>query len=168
VLQHLEDVLDDYITLHKETIAKNYRDRGVHRKDADVIREHKSTFLHWFKERVLANPPEEGCPNGTLIYALAHGPAVNLVTYQAYDINGYTFYTEDKDRTSEYQNSRVTMETMTGDVTERYYGMVEEIWELDYSGLHSATMFHVRWAKSVQRENQHFTTMSIPMARALL
>ena len=49
VLQHL-DVLEDFVTLHKETIAKKYRDRGVHRTDAEVIREHNSTFLRWFKE----------------------------------------------------------------------------------------------------------------------
>ena len=55
MLQHL-DVLEDFVTLHKETIAKKYRDRGVHMTDAEVLREHNSTFLHWFKERVLANP----------------------------------------------------------------------------------------------------------------
>ena len=44
VLQHL-DVLEDFGTLHKETIAKKYRDRGVHRTDAEVIREHNSTFV---------------------------------------------------------------------------------------------------------------------------
>ena len=31
-----------------------------------------------------------------LIYALAHGHSPYLATYQAYDINGYTFYTEAK------------------------------------------------------------------------
>ena len=45
------------------------------------------------------------------------------------------------------------MEAMNGNVTERYYGRVEEIWELNYSGLHSATMLRVRWANNVQREN---------------
>ena len=85
-----------------------------------------------------------------LICALAHGPLPNLVTYQAYDINGYTFYTEAKDMDSDDQNSGVTMECMTGSdngATERFYGRVEEIWELDYSGLHNTTMFRVRWAK---------------------
>ena len=70
VLQHL-DVLEDFMTLHKETIAKKYHDRGVHRTDAEVIRGHNSTFVRWFKERVLANPSEEGCPNGKLIFALS-------------------------------------------------------------------------------------------------
>ena len=49
VLQHL-DVLEDFVALHKEIITKNYHDCGVHRKDSEVIREHKSTFLRWFKE----------------------------------------------------------------------------------------------------------------------
>ena len=138
----------------------------MHRTDAEVIREHNSTFVCWFKERVLANPPEEDCPNETLIYALAHGPSTNLVTYQAYDINGYTFYTEEKDINSDDQNSGVTMEAMTGNVIERYYGRVKEIWELNYFGLHNATMFRVRWAKNVERENRYFSTMTIPDAKS--
>ena len=65
-----------------------------------------------------------------LIYALAHGPSPNLVTYQAYDINGYMFYTEAKDMDSDDQNSGVTMECMISydnSATKRLYGRVEEI-----------------------------------------
>ena len=152
MLQHLDEV-DPFVALHKEIIAKKYRDWGVCKTDAEVTREHNSTFLHWFKEHIIANPPEEGSKDGLLIYALAHGPSTNLATYQAYDINGYTFYMEKKDKNSDDQNSGVTMEAMTGNVIERYYGRVKEIWELNYSGLHSATMFRVRWAKNVHREN---------------
>ena len=93
-----------------------------------------------FKEHIIANPPEEGSKDGLLIYALAHGPSPILVTYRAYDINGYTFYMEAKDIDSDDQNSRVTMECMTDSdngATEIFYRRVEEIWELDYSGLHN-------------------------------
>ena len=61
------------------------------------------------------------------------------------------------------------MECMTGSdngAAKRFYGRVEEIWELDYSGLHNATMFHVRWAKNVERENRSCTTLSIPDAKS--
>ena len=61
------------------------------------------------------------------------------------------FYTDEKDINSDDQNSGVTIEAMTGNVIERYYGRVKEIWELNYYGLHSATIFRVRWAKNVQR-----------------
>ena len=103
-----------------------------------------------------------------LIFALSQGPAHNLMTYQAYDINGYTFYTEEKDRNSEYQNSGVTMKSFTNDSTTdvlRYYGRIEEIWELDYCG-EKVPMFRVRWAKSVEKEGRYFTTMVIPETKA--
>ena len=59
----------------------------------------------------------------------------NLRIYEAYDINGYTFDTEDKDMKRDgYQNSGVTMESYTGNNKDRYYGRIEEIWELSYAG----------------------------------
>jgi hypothetical protein len=49
------------------------------------------------------------------------------MTYQAYDISRYTFYTEAKDENIDYQNSGVTMESYIGDVKLRYYSRIEEI-----------------------------------------
>ena len=56
-----------------------------------------------------------------MLLALSYGPAPNLMTYQKYDINGYTFYTEERDKRSDYQNSGVTMESYTGEEKKRYY-----------------------------------------------
>ena len=70
------------------------------------------------------------------------------MTYEAYNINGYTFYTEEKDMKSDYQNSGVTMESYTGNEKDRYYERIEEIWELSYAG-EKVPMFRVRWAKSI-------------------
>ena len=47
------------IAQHKETVAKKYRDKGMLKTDDEVTVEHKATFLRWFKEQVLENPPEE-------------------------------------------------------------------------------------------------------------
>ena len=88
------------------------------------------------------------------------------MTYQVYDINGYTFYTKDKDMKSDgYQNSTVTMESYTGNDKGRYYGRLEEIWELSYAG-EKVPMFRVKWAKSVLKEDWYFTTMVIPEAKS--
>ena len=84
---------------------------------------------------------------------MSQGAEHNLMTYEAYDINGYTFYTEEKDMKSDYQNSGVTMESNTGNDKDRYYGRNEEIWELSYAG-EKVPMFRVRWAKSVLKEDQ--------------
>jgi hypothetical protein len=48
-------------------------------------------------------------------------------------------------------------------IKERFFKRIEEIWELDYAG-EMVLMFHVGWAKSVQKEGRYFTTMVIPDA----
>jgi hypothetical protein len=62
-----------------------------------------------------------------MLLALSYGPAPNLMAYQAYDINGYTFYTEERDKGGDYQNSSVMMLSYTGEEKKRYYGKIEEI-----------------------------------------
>jgi hypothetical protein len=51
-----------------------------------------------------------------MIYLLASGPHSLVKTWQAYDINGCTFYTKAKDSRSQCQNSgvRVDAEDSTG------------------------------------------------------
>ncbi|KAI5006854.1 hypothetical protein ZWY2020_042066 [Hordeum vulgare] len=87
------------------------------------------------------------------------------MTYEAYDINGYTFYTEEEDMKSDYQNSGVTMESYTGNDKGRYYGRIEEIWELSFAR-EKVPMFRARWAKSVLKEDRYFTTMDIHEAKS--
>ena len=54
------------------------------------------------------------------------------------------------------------MLSYTGPEKDRYYGRIEEIWELNYIG-EKVPMFRVRWAKQIQKEsNGYFTTMCIP------
>ena len=113
VLQHLQ-IIDPWVIEHKMMIKNEGLQRGWHMLEAEIIREHNSTFVHWFGERFRTNPPPGTIDDAKLIYALAHGPVCNLTTYQPYDINGYTFYTEVKDKNSELQNSGVTIKSSTG------------------------------------------------------
>ncbi|KAK1678451.1 hypothetical protein QYE76_039299 [Lolium multiflorum] len=113
-LQHI-DVVDPWVVEHKTFIAKTYSDQGQQRTDGDIIKEHNSTFTRWFKDKMLTYPiDEDSSAEEKLIFALSQGAEHNLMTFQAYDINGYTFYTEEKDMKSDYQNSGVTMESYTG------------------------------------------------------
>ena len=50
-------------------------------------------------------------------------------------------------------------------VKERFFGRIEEIWELNYCG-ETVPMFRVRWAKKVEKEGRYFTTMVIPDAKS--
>ena len=157
-------MVDTWVEKHKLTIKQKYIGQaGRQRTEGEIIREHNSSFLSWFKDELVAPPTDDA--EGRWLYDLSRGPAPNLATFQAYDINGFTFYTEAKDKTSDYQNSGVTMLSYVGDKKFRYYGRIEDILELNYSE-EKVSMFRVRWARlsTVKKEDQYFTTMVLPEA----
>ena len=53
-------------------------------------------FNNWFKDRVTSNVSTDE------IKKLSSGPIFTMTIYQAYDINGYTFYTVKQDKKSIY------------------------------------------------------------------
>ena len=59
---------------------------------------------------------------------LARGASMSVVTFEAYEINGYTFYTRAQDQKSTNQNSGVRIEAIdNNEKAETYYGVIEEI-----------------------------------------
>ena len=69
-----------------------------------------------------------------------------VLTYQAYDINGYTFYLEEHDENTSYQNNSIRIECMTVDEADKrvYYGTIKDILELDYVKVKVA-LFRCAW-----------------------
>jgi hypothetical protein len=73
------------------------------------------------------------------------------VTYYGYDINGYTFYTEQQDKKSTYQNIGVCIDSYDAISQEKnmYYGQIQEIWELDFHDL-KIPLFHCNWVAAIK------------------
>jgi hypothetical protein len=64
---------------------------------------------------------------------LVSHPSSCVTSWQAYDINEYTYYTKEKDRMSVVQNSSIHIEAFDPlGVKTMYYGYIKDIWELDY------------------------------------
>jgi hypothetical protein len=77
-----------------------------------------ASFSQWLQGH-LAN----GYMDSNLTW-LASGPSHTVHKWQAYDINGNTLYTEDRDAKTSYQNSDVRIEAYTIDKNkEVYYGL---------------------------------------------
>ncbi|GJR11974.1 hypothetical protein Tco_0794626 [Tanacetum coccineum] len=97
-----------------------------------------------------------------IVQKLGEVPKCVVRSYQGYEIIGFTFYTKEQDEKSTTQNSEVivitsTMEfdRMTHDARSMiakmsYYGVIQEIWELDY---HSITipLFKCKWVTNNQQ-----------------
>lgn len=130
VLQHMYKV-QPFIDMHMEELENRYPNRSANW----IHKTHNATFTMWLKSfcyaRVAANEEERTAQKFSWL------PDDCVVTYQSYALNGYTYYTKDQDRKSSYQNSGIVMVAETSSnnqgTTEVYYGVIEEIWELDYT-----------------------------------
>ena len=54
-----------------------------------VLKEHNKTLLNWFKEIVFADDNAS-----EMLIKLANGPKRNVITWQGYGVNKYSFYTK--------------------------------------------------------------------------
>jgi predicted lipoprotein with Yx(FWY)xxD motif len=92
---------------------------------------------------------EKGIPTEDMtMKMLASHPSSYVTSWQAYDINGYTYYTKEKDKRSVAQNSDICIEVFDPlGVKTTYYGYIQDIWELDYSTRLQIPVFKCEWPK---------------------
>jgi hypothetical protein len=159
VLQHLS-IIRPYIDMHMKELKHKTPKKGP----VALCKDHNTQFARWLKDYWYGREPID--EEEETVKMLSQEPDSNVVTFQSYDINGYTFYTEAQDRKSTYQNSGITMEATTVGRKSRYYGVIEEMWELDYT-VTKIAMFRIRWAKDVKIDDDNFTTMTLPPSTPL-
>jgi hypothetical protein len=100
-------VMTLYIEKHLQEVHERIQDKTL------IMKQHKIYFTAWLKD---LNIPFGETPEEKMIYLLAVGPHSVVKSWQAYDINDFTFYTKAKDCRSQCQNSgvRVDAEYRTG------------------------------------------------------
>ncbi|XP_056688175.1 uncharacterized protein [Spinacia oleracea] len=165
VLQHLSKVqpyIDDHMAYLKE--------KNPLKDDQWLAKEHNDTFIAWFQVKVMSQRTKTPKVVCEMIKWLAYGPELLVDSYEGYDINGYTFYTERQDAKSVNQNSGVSVvassieyanakDTSPLEVTMPYYGVIEDIWELDYTKFR-IPLFRCKWVdngRGVRRVEDGYT-----------
>jgi hypothetical protein len=59
-----------------------------------------------------------------------------VISWQAYGINGYTYYTKEKGMRSVAQNSGIRIEAFDPvGMKTTYYGYIHDIWKIDYDAI---------------------------------
>lgn len=155
VLQHMTSIAP-YIYEH-QSLLKNENNQ---RDKIWLAKKHNETFSHWLKEKVRNTLPNVDKP----VEELGFGP-IHVVKYEGYDINGYTFYTRQQDQKSTIQNTGVTVIASTTEraTKDSYYGVIEEIWELDYNSF-VIPLFKCKWVdntKGLLIDIDGFTTVNL-------
>jgi hypothetical protein len=120
VLQQMS-IVSEYLDEHKEMLLRDNPDRN----ELWLANKNMRKFFGWLRERISGS----NTPISEYLQKLACGPIFTIVTYQGYDINGYTFYTERQDKKSTYQNSGVRVDDydVMGEDKSMYYGQIQEI-----------------------------------------
>jgi hypothetical protein len=100
-------VIRPYIEKHLQELYERIQDETL------IMKPHKLHCTTWLK---VLNISIGETPDEQMIYLLATGPHSVVKSWQAYVINGFTFYTKAKDSRSQCQNSgvRVDAEDSTG------------------------------------------------------
>ena len=153
VLQH-SAVVTPFIAEH----INELRLENPRRPESWISEQHKLNFAQWFKRRVRSSIDNVS----DMVRFLADGPGAKIGTYQGYEMNGFTWYTKKQDSKSTSQNSGVTVQGVfeTTNVSEAYYGWIEEIWELDYFAF-KVSVFKCKWidGESVKKDRDGFTVV---------
>jgi hypothetical protein len=120
VLQQLE-IAASYIEEHLSELRRD----NIGCTETCIKKEHRHIFTTWLMDKEI--PTED-----MTMKMLASLPSSCVTSWQAYDINGYTDYTEEKDKKSVAQNSGIHIEAIDPQgLKTTYYGYIHDIWELD-------------------------------------
>jgi hypothetical protein len=99
--------MQPYIEEHMAIITAERNGRS----DDWVMKQHKQRLTSWLKDQNI--PPGETIDSIT-ISRMAEGPSRQLTSWNAYDINGYTYYTHTKESKYVNQNNGVRIEALDG------------------------------------------------------
>jgi hypothetical protein len=112
-------IVSEYLDEHKEVLLRD--NHGLN--ESWLANEHMRKFIGCLRDQISQSSNTQ---TSAYLKKLARGPIFTVVTYPGYDINGYTFYTEQQDKKSTYQNSGVRVDAydVTGHDKNMYYGQI--------------------------------------------
>jgi hypothetical protein len=111
-------IVSEYLDEHKEVLLRD----NPGRNESWLAKEHMRKFIGWLWDRI----SQSDTHTSEYLKKLSHDPIFTVVTYQGYNINGYTFYTKQQDTKNTYQNSGVCVDVydVTGQDKSMYYGEI--------------------------------------------
>jgi hypothetical protein len=120
-LQQLK-IAAPYIEEHLSELRRD----NIGRTEAWIMKEHRRVFTTWLMDKEILTE------DMTMKMMTSHSSSC-VTSWQAYDINGCTYYTKEKDMKSVAQNSGIHIEAIDPQgLKTTYYVYIQDIWELDY------------------------------------
>jgi hypothetical protein len=127
LVRHISVYYNNSRLLHRITrLSELHRDNIGH-TEAWIMKEHQRVFITWLMDKEIHT-------EDMTMKMSSSRPSCCVTSWQTYDINGYIYYTKEKDKKSVAQNSDIHIEAIDPQgLKTTYYGYIQDIWELDYS-----------------------------------
>lgn len=150
-------IVEKYIDLHFQYLKEKHPTRS--KREVWLQQQHRRTFIDWFSNIILNEELDIMDNDRDALKWLARGPSHVVLKYKGYVINGHRYYIEQYDNERQVQNSGVSLLAKTMQVSSSkdinpitadmcYYGIIEEIWELDYVQFR-IPVFKCKWVDNV-------------------
>ncbi|KAM6577970.1 hypothetical protein CsatB_029807 [Cannabis sativa] len=134
ILQNSPEI-QAYLDEHLDKIRHEYPN-GNH----DVL--HRQTFRPWFHKKIYELQKLGTLQNGDELLALASGSDYLATFYEGCVVNGVRFIASKRDQKRKTQNSGVTIAGTEGF---NYYGTLEDVITISYTGAYTVTLFECKW-----------------------
>ncbi|XP_062114422.1 uncharacterized protein LOC133825508 [Humulus lupulus] len=129
---------------HLEEIKHKYQDG-----DHNIL--HKKYFQRWFHKKIYDLQKLGSLDNGDELLALASGSDHLGAYYEGCIVNGVRFMSTKRDLKRSTQNSGVFV---AGTEDFNYYGILEEVLKLTFTGTYSVTLFKCKWFNTDPRRKK--------------
>ncbi|KAL3619539.1 hypothetical protein CASFOL_036600 [Castilleja foliolosa] len=126
VLQNCDEV-DPFLNQHKEELVA----AGC----VNIEKQHKEQFPIWFKEQMIRISKDDQSAKNESLYSLACAPRRCIKKFAGCIVNGVRFLTRERDSRRKTQNSGIVVDGNHGDETLSFYGVLDDIIQLDYGNI---------------------------------
>ncbi|XP_042383728.1 uncharacterized protein LOC121975883 [Zingiber officinale] len=150
--------LQSYIDEHRGIVQLSHSRLPLHQ----IERIHSETFASWFANHIEDTNLPEDDPVSNDLRSLARGPNVIGIQYHKFVSNGFRFHTKEVERKRKTQNCGVTVRATTSSYSSikdhnpvlselDYYGILQNVIELDYGGGRKVALFECEWVSKGKR-----------------
>ncbi|KAL3654668.1 hypothetical protein CASFOL_001403 [Castilleja foliolosa] len=98
----------------------------------NIKKQHKEQFPIWFKEQMIRIYKDDQSAKNESLYSLACAPRRCIKMFAGCIVNGVRFLTRERDSRRKTQSSGIVVDGNHGDETLSFYGVLDDIIQLDY------------------------------------
>ncbi|KAL3626909.1 hypothetical protein CASFOL_029220 [Castilleja foliolosa] len=136
VLQNCDEV-DPFLNQHKEELLA----AGC----VNIEKQHKEQFPTWFKIQMIRIYKDDRSAKNESLYSLACAPRRCIKKFDGCIVNGVRFLTRERDSRHKTQNSGIVVDGNHGDEMLSFYGVLDDIIQLDYVRGRQIILFKCDW-----------------------